>query len=178
THGADLQKRPVSLPDPTATPAGTQIQSTAPLTRTQLSARIPPMNGFVYESFKALAAEYDIVLIDAAPLLLSAETEYLARMADVTVMVAEAGKTKKKWLNRTARLLERLSVAGAAAVINKVNPARLDEAAQQDLRDFELRSDRVNLQEWWKPKPKAARTPEAAAYAEPAKTASGTAVHS
>ena len=173
TQGADLQKRSVSLPDPTVAPApapaGTELQAAARFGRTQLPARVPPVNSFVYESFKALATEYDIVLIDAAPLLISAETEYLARMADVTVMVAEAGKTKKKWLTRAARLLERLSVAGAAAVINKVNPARLDEAAQQDLREFELRSDRVTLQDWWKPRQKPARaaeTPAPAAYAE------------
>jgi Mrp family chromosome partitioning ATPase len=166
THGADLQKRAVSLPDPAAVPPGTDLQPTARFARTQLPARVPPMNGFVYESFKALATEYDIVLIDAAPLLISAETEYLARMADVTVLVAEAGKTRKAWLTRAARLLERLSVAGAAAVINKVNPARIDEAAQRDLREFELRSDRVNLQDWWKPKPKSQRAPEAAAYAD------------
>jgi succinoglycan biosynthesis transport protein ExoP len=71
------------------------------------------MNGIVFESFQNMSSEYDIVLIDAAPILLSAETEYLARMADVTVLVIEAGKTKKAWLTRAARLLERLVSAGA-----------------------------------------------------------------
>jgi len=104
-----------------------------------------------------LSSEYDIVLIDAAPILLSAETEYLARMADVTVLISEAGKTKKAWLTRAARLLERMGVAGAAAVVNKVHPARAEEALKQDLREFELRSDRVNLQEWWKPGKKIVR---------------------
>jgi len=98
------------------------------------------------------------VLIDAAPVLLSAETEYLARMADVTVLVSEAGKTKKAWLTRAARLLERMGVAGAAAVVNKVHPARAEEALRNDLRDFELRSDRVNLQDWWRPGKKSSRT--------------------
>jgi len=110
-----------------------------------------------------MSSGYDIVLIDAAPVLLSAETEYLVRMADVTVLIAEAGKTKKAWLTRAARLLERLGAAGAAAVVNKVHPARAEESLKHDLREFELRSDRVNLQEWWKPGRKADRGNVAAA---------------
>ena len=149
TLGTDLQKRAVSFPEPPA--LGTELQPTKQLGRAPLPARVAPANSFVYESFKALAAEYDIVLIDAAPLLISAETEYLARMADVTILVSEAGKTRKGWLTRAARLLERLGVAGAAAIVNKVDPARTEDALKHDLREFELRSDRVNLQEWWKP---------------------------
>jgi Mrp family chromosome partitioning ATPase len=124
------------------------------------------MNGIVFESFQNMSSEYDIVLIDAAPILLSAETEYLARMADVTVLVAEAGKTKKAWLTRAARLLERLGAAGAAAVVNKVHPARAEEALKHDLREFELRSDRVNLQEWWKPAKKAGRASGVSAFGQ------------
>ena len=44
-------------------------------------------------------------------------------------------------------------------MVNKVHPARAEEALKQDLRDFELRSDKVNLQEWWKPAKKTGRTP-------------------
>jgi uncharacterized protein involved in exopolysaccharide biosynthesis len=164
TLGTDLQKRPVSFPEPPA--VSTELQSTKQLGRASLPARVPHANSFVYESFQALTAEYDIVLIDAAPLLISAETEYLARMADVTVLVSEAGKTRKAWLTRTARLLERLGVAGAAAIVNKVDPARIEDALKHDLREFELRSDRVNLQEWWKAKPKGGSTAaESDAYA-------------
>jgi succinoglycan biosynthesis transport protein ExoP len=151
TLGTDLQKRPVHFPDAQAGATSTELQTTR-LGRPSLPARIAPANSFVFESFKALSAEYDIVLIDAAPLLISAETEYLSRMADVTVLVAEAGKTQKAWLTRTARLLERMGVAGAAAIVNKVHPDRVENALKHDLREFELRSDRVNLQEWWKGK--------------------------
>jgi len=158
TLGTDLQKRAVSFPDPaTVNPSGSTELQPAMMGRSPLPMRVSPMNSLVFESFKALSAEYDIVLIDAAPLLISAETEYLARMADVTVLVSEAGKTHKAWLTRSARLLERLGVAGAAAVVNKVHPARVEESLNHDLREFELRSDRVNLQEWLKPNKKAAR---------------------
>ncbi len=171
TFGADLQKRPISFPDPTiVNPSVTTELQTTKSGRQSLPARVPPLNNFVFESFQSLSAEYDIVLIDAAPLLISAETEYLARMADVTVLVSEAGKTHKRWLTRAARLLERLGVAGAAAVVNKVNPMRIEEALKHDLREFELRSDRVNLQEWWKPGKKTAH-PAASPVAPYAKQA-------
>ncbi len=158
TLGDDMQKSTVRLPDPSTTTA----QPSAELQRTRpggpnIPLRANPMSGLVFERFQLISADYDIVLIDAAPILISAETEYLARMADVTVIVAEAGKTKKAWLSRAARLLERLGASGAAAVVNKVHPARAEESLKHDLREFELRSDRVSLQEWWKPGKTASR---------------------
>lgn len=156
TLGSDMQKRPVHLPEPSAnTSHATELQRSRPA----VPARFAPMPGLVFERFQHISADYDVVLIDAAPILISAETEYLARMADVTVLVAEAGKTKKAWLTRAARLLERLGIAGAAAVVNKVHPARVEEAIKHDLREFELRSDRTSLQEWWKPGRKNAPAP-------------------
>jgi Mrp family chromosome partitioning ATPase len=102
------------------------------------------------KAFQELTNEYDIVLIDAAPLLISAETEYLARFADVTILVTESAKTKKAELKRAARLLERLNVSGVAAVINKVGLLRAEKALKQDLVEFESRMNKMNLR--WKPK--------------------------
>jgi succinoglycan biosynthesis transport protein ExoP len=165
TFGSHLQKQPVDFSERNASPSSSRMERQAALPAgASLPTRVSPMSSPVLQSFQAMTAEYDIVLIDAAPVLLSAETEYLARMADVTVLVAEAGKTKKAWLTRAARLLERLGIAGAAAVVNKVNPARIEEALKDDLREFELRSDRVNLEEWWKPKKKAAATASAETF--------------
>jgi hypothetical protein len=171
TFGTDLQKRPVQFHEGTGSNPGssTELQRVRPGGQS-LPARIDPVHGFVFESFQKLTADYDIVLIDAAPILLSAETEYLARMADVTVLVSEAGKTKKAWLTRAARLLERLGVAGAAAIVNKVHPARAEDALKHDLREFELRSDRVNLQDWWKPGSKAGRASAPPSPFSPSKT--------
>jgi len=170
--GTDLQRRPVGFADADldGSTKSTELQAVKP-GHQSLPPMVAPRNSFVFESFQSLSAGYDIVLIDAAPLLISAETEYLARMADVTVLVAEAGKTKKAWLTRAARLLERLGVAGAAAVVNKVHPARAEDALKHDLREFELRSDRVNLREWWKPARQAGRT--AAAASAPFEKAKG-----
>jgi Mrp family chromosome partitioning ATPase len=114
-----------------------------------LPANAASLSGFVARAFQELTKEYDIVLVDAAPLLISAETEYLARCADVTIMVTEAGKTSRRKVSRTARLLERLDVQGAAAVINKVRLVRVEENLKYDLKEFEARENEMNLR--WRP---------------------------
>ena len=155
TFGTSLEKQSVDLSEKTATT--TQLQPTIPSGK-NTPTRVSPFSSTVFQGFQAITSEYDIVLIDAAPLLLSAETEYLARMADVTILLAEAGKTKKAWLTRTARLLEKLGVAGAAAVVNKVHPARAEADLVQDMHNFESRVDRMNLTDWWTPSGKSAKT--------------------
>ena len=102
------------------------------------------------KAFQELTNEYDIVLIDAAPILTSAETEYLARFADVTILVGESAKTKKAELKRSARLLERLNVGGVAVIINKVGLLRAEKSLKQDLTEFETRVNKMNLR--WQPK--------------------------
>jgi polysaccharide biosynthesis transport protein len=114
-----------------------------------LPVNAAPLSGFVSKVFQDLLRDYDIVLVDAAPLLISAETEYLARCADVTVLVAEAGKTSRRKVSRVARLLEKLDVQGAAAVINKVRLVRVEENVKYDLREFEARENEMNLR--WRP---------------------------
>lgn len=128
---------------------GTELQSTV-MTQA-LNAKVTPLaTSFMAKAFQELTNEYDIVLIDAAPLLTSAETEYLARFADVTVLVGESAKTKKSELKRTARLLERLNVGGVAVVINKVGLLRAEKTLKQDLTDFEARVNKMNLR--WHPR--------------------------
>lgn len=125
-----------------------KLQQTTPFSR-MTPAKAPPIYNFVAKTFQNLTNEYDVVLIDAAPLLISAETEYLSRSADVTILVAEAGKTSKRKLTRAARLLERLDVSGVAAVVNKVRLARAEEDLQHDLRESEARLSEMNLR--WRP---------------------------
>jgi polysaccharide biosynthesis transport protein len=129
---------------------GTDLQPTTVVTQA-LQSKIPPLaSSFMAKAFQELTNEYDIVLIDAAPLLISAETEYLARFADVTILVGESGKTKKAELKRTAKLLERLNVGGVAVIINKVGLLRAEKALKQDLVEFEARVNKMNLR--WQPK--------------------------
>lgn len=81
--------------------------------------------------------QYDVVLIDANPLPISAHTEYLARVSDATVLVVKASSTTKQELDRAARLLERLEVAGVAVVLNKISLGRAGRALKNELRSYE-----------------------------------------
>lgn len=79
----------------------------------------------------------DVVLIDANPLPISAKTEYLARLADATVLVVKSGTTTKQELDRAAQLLERLDVAGVAVILNKMSHDRADQALKVEFNRYE-----------------------------------------
>jgi polysaccharide biosynthesis transport protein len=113
------------------------------------SAKVPPLTNFMDQAFKDLTTDYDVVLIDATPILISAETEYLARFADVTILIAEAGTTTKAQLMRASRLLEKLQIPGVATIINKVAYRRASRATREDLSAFEARMDKTNVK--WNP---------------------------
>ena len=89
------------------------------------------------QTLNRAALEYDVVLIDAQPMPVSAQTEYLARLADATVLVVKARGTTRQDLECTARLLERLEVAGVAVILNKIRLERADGALQKALRSYE-----------------------------------------
>jgi polysaccharide biosynthesis transport protein len=103
--------------------------------------KLTPLTNLMDKAFKDLTIEYDMILIDAAPILISAETEYLARFADVTMLIAEAGKTTSAQLVRAARLLERMQVPGMAAVVNKIAYERTNHATREDVAAFEARME-------------------------------------
>jgi polysaccharide biosynthesis transport protein len=129
--------------------SGTELQQT--VVTQPINSKVTPLaTSFMAKAFQELTNEYDLVLIDAAPLLTSAETEYLARFADVTILVGESAKTTKAALKRSARLLERLNVGGVAVIINKVGLLRAEKTLKQDLTEFEARVNKMNLR--WQPK--------------------------
>jgi succinoglycan biosynthesis transport protein ExoP len=67
-----------------------------------------------------IGAGYDLILLDAPPLLLSADTEFLARMADLTILIVEAESLTAGELRRAARSLERIQPPAVGAVVNRV----------------------------------------------------------
>ena len=83
------------------------------------------------------AEQWDVVLIDAFPLPISAYTEYLARGVDVTVLVVKSSATTKPELERSARILERLDTAGVAVILNKMSLGRADRALKKEFRRYE-----------------------------------------
>ena len=104
--------------------------------RYHLERDVPPPN-WVEQTLNRAAMDYDVVLIDAQPMPVSAQTEYLARLADATVLIVKARGTTRQDLECTARVLERLEVAGVAVILNKVRVDRADGALKQALRSYE-----------------------------------------
>ena len=99
--------------------------------------RLLPSVHTITEAFKRSHGEYDALLLDCGPLMSSADTEYLARQADATLLIAESGVTTKPQLLRAARLLERLRVPGLAVILNRLPLNRADGALRSDLREYE-----------------------------------------
>ncbi len=88
-----------------------------------------------------LRQAHDIVFIDAAALLTSAEAEYLARCADATILVAECGVTLKQELFDAAALLERLQVTGVGTVLDELQLRYADSAFRQAVEQVERRPE-------------------------------------
>ncbi len=78
-----------------------------------------------------------LVLTDAAPLLISAETEYLARFVDCAIVVAESGVTTRAQLLDAVNALQRLDVATVGFVLNRVGLAKADPAFRNSIREIE-----------------------------------------
>lgn len=84
-----------------------------------------------------LAKQYDVVLIDAAPLLLSSDTECLAQVANAVLLVIDAAGVQAAEVRQAAAQLERLATPVVGAVLHRVRDdhrtasllAQLDPAA-------------------------------------------------
>jgi uncharacterized protein involved in exopolysaccharide biosynthesis/Mrp family chromosome partitioning ATPase len=81
--------------------------------------------------------EESLVLADTAPLVVSAETEYLARFADCAIVVVESGVTTRAQLREAASILQRLDVAAVGFVLNRVGMEKADPAFRISVRAIE-----------------------------------------
>jgi hypothetical protein len=70
--------------------------------------------------------EESLVLTDTAPLLVSAETEYLARFVDCAIVIIESGVTTRTELRNAAATLQRLDVGAVGFVLNRVGLDKAD----------------------------------------------------
>jgi uncharacterized protein involved in exopolysaccharide biosynthesis len=82
--------------------------------------------------------EESLVLTDTAPLLISAETEYLARFVDCAIVVVESGATTRAQLLAALTTLQRLDVAAVGFVLNRVKLALADPAFRLSVQGIEM----------------------------------------
>lgn len=90
----------------------------------------------VAELLRRSRSYYNAILVAADPLFTSAYTEHFARTADGTVLIVDAGETRKEELVRAARLLERLKIAGIAIILNGVTERRAEEDVARQIADY------------------------------------------
>ncbi len=98
---------------------------------------------FVVENLERLKQNIDLLFIEALPLLSSAEAEFAARLADVTVLVAESGKTTRRELSNSLTLARRLSIPGIAAVLNNVDLRHADDEFIAVVRNVGIRQSEI-----------------------------------
>lgn len=80
-----------------------------------------------------------MLFTDTAPLMISAETEYLARFADCVIVVLQSSVTTRQQLRAVADTLQRMDVPTVGFVLNRVGMAKADPAFRQTLRSMESR---------------------------------------
>ena len=78
-----------------------------------------------------------VVVTDTAPLLVSGETEYLARFVDSAVVVIESGVTTKSQLRDLARTLQRLEVSAVGFVLNRVSLGKANASFRESVHAVE-----------------------------------------
>jgi uncharacterized protein involved in exopolysaccharide biosynthesis len=98
---------------------------------------------FVVENLERLKQNVDLLFIEALPLLSSAEAEFAARLADVTILVAESGQTTGRELTNSLALVRRLNVPGIAAVLNNVELQHADDEFIAVVRNVESRQSEM-----------------------------------
>ncbi len=81
-----------------------------------------------------VTAGESIVVTDTAPLLVSGETEYLARFVDSAIVVIESGVTTRSQLRELAKTLQRLDVAAVGFVLNRVSLSKANSAFRDSVR--------------------------------------------
>lgn len=66
------------------------------------------------------ASAYDIVLVDLPPIIASVDAEYIARRADIVVLVAGAITTQSGDLRAASKVLEKNQPRAVASILNRV----------------------------------------------------------
>ncbi len=93
------------------------------LPRTSLGVLDPKRIG---ELIASLKSKYDVVLIDAPPLVGISDSSILAKEADGAIMVVQYRKYPRDMLIKAKQMLDTLGVTAVGAVLNNINVMRDD----------------------------------------------------
>ncbi len=115
----------------------------------EFSPKSEVSQGFVKANLTLMQMHHSLVLIEASTLVDSAETEYIARCTDATVLIAECAITTRAELILAAELLQRLNVPTIGVVIQELKALYASDQRPEPL--IKLRSteffENTSLQE-------------------------------
>ena len=73
---------------------------------------------------ESLRLDYEYIMIDSSPLMITTSSKFLARLADVVILLVNAEQDKQKDLFRAVKALDRLKVQVISVVLNRVKLLR------------------------------------------------------
>jgi capsular polysaccharide biosynthesis protein len=85
---------------------------------------------------ETLKSEYDLILIDTPPLAASADTEFLASICDITLLVAEGGEATRRELIRSAASLGRIGAPSVGVIMTQVRLRQAGRALKKEFTRF------------------------------------------
>ena len=94
------------------------------------SGPVPPDPGRLVESakmkqlIKDLGQQYDIVILDSPPILLSNDVVMMAGYVDSSIMIMESGKTSMRAFSQARELLKQANIEPIGIILNKVRIER------------------------------------------------------
>ncbi len=98
--------------------------------------------GIATQRLNWLKRDYDMVLVDAPPLLQSAMAEYAVRRTDATILVSESGVTTREELETASGLLDQLGTQGIGAVLQDLQTRYASQAYKKALQRAEEQAAR------------------------------------
>jgi len=94
------------------------------------SGPVPPDPGLMIEStkmkelIKNLAEQYDIIILDSPPILLTNDAVMIAGYVDGSIMIMESGKTSMRAFSQARELLKQANIEPIGVILNKVRIER------------------------------------------------------
>jgi uncharacterized protein involved in exopolysaccharide biosynthesis/Mrp family chromosome partitioning ATPase len=117
-------------------PADEDMPDRLPVGDIMSEKNLPDIQNLV-EVLHQAALAYPVVLVDVPPILISADAEFIARKADVVVLVIEAESVTRAELRRAAKNLERIKVPAISALLNRVRGEERNGFGRKALQEFQ-----------------------------------------
>ena len=71
-----------------------------------------------------LRKDYDYIMVNSPPLMLTTDAKFISQLADVTILVVEAEEVKEKDLFKAVGMLEKIGVKVVSVVLNRIRSSR------------------------------------------------------